>query len=119
MDDPPAGWLVVVDGPGKGKVLTIRYGMNSIGRDPGERISISFGDDQISRRAHASVTYDSRGRKFYVQQGGGTNLVYLEDEVVLTPKELPKFSHLLIGKTTLRFVPLCGELFDWREVTQH
>ena len=118
MDDPPAGWLVIVDGPGKGSVLTIGYGMNSIGRDEEERISIAFGDDQISRRAHAAVTYDSRGRKFYVQQGGGTNLVYLEDEVVLTPKELPEFSELYIGKTTLRFVALCGESFAWEESTQ-
>ena len=116
MNDPPSGWLVIVDGPGKGNVLTIRLGMNSIGRSGEERICLDFGDNLVSRRAHATVTYDTRGRKFYVQQGGGTNLVYLQDEVVLTPKELPAFSELLIGRTKLRFVPLCGESFDWQDL---
>ena len=118
MDDPPAGWLVIVKGPGKGNALTLGYGMNSIGRASGERVCLDFGDDRISRKGHASVTYDSRGRKFYVQQGGGTNLVYIEDEVILAPRELAPFTNLLVGETTLRFVPLCGESFDWADLSE-
>src|SRR5579863_6049785 len=31
-DDPVVGWVVVVDGPGKGNALPLGYGMNEIGR---------------------------------------------------------------------------------------
>ena len=114
MDDPVVGWLVVVDGPGKGRSLSLGYGTNSIGRAANERVSVNFGDDQISRKGHAVVTYDPRGRKFYLQQGGGTNLVYLNEEVVLAPIELPALAHVHVGNTILRFVPLCGGAFDWQ-----
>ena len=115
MDDPPAGWLVVVKGPGKGNALTLGYGTNSVGRSRDERVCLDFGDERISRKGHAVITYDSRGRKFYVQQGRGTNLVYMKDEVVLAPTLLLPFASLLIGDTTLRFVPLCGDAFDWQD----
>ena len=116
MDDPPAGWLVVVKGPGMGSVVTIGIGSNSIGRDPGERISLDFGDEHISREGHAVVTYDPRGKKFYIQHGGGKNLTYLNDEPVLAPSELTPDSVLVIGETTLRFVPLCGPEFNWEDL---
>ena len=113
MDDPPAGWLVVVRGPGQGNVLTVGHGANAIGREPDERIRIDFGDETISRRGHATVTYDPRGKTFYVQHGGGKNLTYLEDAPVLAPTKLPGFSRIQVGDTLLLFVPLCGERFDW------
>ena len=115
MDDPVVGWLVVVDGPGKGRSLSLGYGTNSIGRAANERVSVNFGDDQISRQGHAVVTYDPRGRKFYLQQGGGTNLVYLDEHVVLAPIELPPLAHIHVGNTILRFMPLCGDAFDWQD----
>jgi hypothetical protein len=116
-EDPVVGWLVIVNGKGKTKVLTLGYGMNSIGRNPDERISINFGDEEISRSQHAIITYDPRGRKFYVQHGGGKNLTYLADQPLLVPMELKGGEEILIGQTTLRFVPLCGEDFDWQQNT--
>lgn len=115
MDDPVVGWLVVVEGPGKGRAVPLGYGSNSIGRGATDRIKLDFGDEQISRSGHAVVTYDPRGRKFYVQHGGGTNLTYLGDQPVLAPAELPALSHIGIGHTVLRFVPLCGAEFDWQD----
>ena len=115
MDDPVVGWLVVVEGPGKGQAMQLGYGSNSLGRGATDRVKLDFGDDQISRSGHAVVTYDPRGRKFYVQHGGGTNLTYLGDQPVLTPTELPALSHINIGNTVLRFVPLCGAEFDWQD----
>ena len=115
MDDPVVGWLVVVEGPGKGRSVQLGYGSNSLGRGATDRVKLDFGDDQISRNGHAVVTYDPRGRKFYVQHGGGTNLTYLGDRPVLTPTELPALSHINIGNTVLRFVPLCGAEFDWQD----
>lgn len=115
LDDPVVGWLVIVGGPGKGKALQLGYGYNAIGRGETARVKLNFGDNQISRGGHTIVTYDSRGRKFYVQHGEGTNLTYLNDEPVLIPIELPPLSHISIGSTVLRFVPLCGDAFDWQD----
>lgn len=115
MDDPVVGWLVIVDGPGRGRAVQLGYGSNSLGRGATDRVKLDFGDDQISRNGHAVVTYDPRGRKFHVQHGGGVNLTYLGDQPVLTPTELPALSHVNIGNTVLRFVPLCGDEFDWQD----
>lgn len=115
MDDPVVGWLVVVEGPGKGRAVPLGYGSNSIGRGATDRIKLDFGDEQISRSGHAVVTYDPRGRQYYVQHGGGTNLTYLGDQPVLAPTALPALSHISIGHTELRFVPLCGAEFDWQD----
>ena len=115
MDDPVVGWLVIVEGPGKGRAVQLGYGSNSLGRGATDRVKLDFGDDQISRNGHAVVTYDPRGRKFYVQHGGGTNLTYLGDQPVLTPAELPPMGRIGIGNTVLRFVPFCGTEFDWQD----
>ena len=115
MDDPVVGWLVIVEGPGKGRAVQLGYGSNSLGRGATDRVKLDFGDDQISRNGHAVVTYDPRGRKFYVQHGGGTNLTYLGDQPVLTPAELPPKGRIGIGNTVLQFVPFCGTEFDWQD----
>jgi hypothetical protein len=115
LDDPVVGWLVVIDGPGKGQSLKIGYGQNSIGRSAGQRIRLDFGDEQISREAHAFVTYDPKGRKFYIQNGGGSNLIYMADQPVLVPTELVAHDELSLGKTVLRFIPFCGAGFDWQD----
>ena len=118
MDDPPVGWLVIVAGPGKGGVVTLGMGVNSMGRDRDQRVSLDFGDEMISRVNHGTITYDPRGRKFYVQHGGGTNLTYVDDEPVLAPRVLEPLMHLQIGNTVLRFVPLCGEEFSWDDKSE-
>ena len=68
----------------------------------------------MSRDQHATVTYDPRGKKFYVQQGSGTNLTYLDDEPVLAPTELAAGNDLTLGNTVVRFVPFCDAGFDWQ-----
>lgn len=111
--EPVVGWLVITDGPGRGQSLEIGYGMNSIGRDDSERISVDFGDEQISRKSHALLTYDTRGRKFYIQHGGGVNLTYVGDIPVLQTHELKGRDVISIGDTKLTFVPFCGSDFEW------
>ena len=113
MNDPPVGWLVIVDGPGKGHVATLGIGVNSIGRDPTERVPLGHGDQMMSRVNHGTITYDPKGRKFYVQHGGGKNLTYVDDEPVLAPREIEPLTQVQMGDTVLRFVPLCGAEFSW------
>jgi hypothetical protein len=111
--EPVVGWLVIIEGPGKGNFVKLGFGMNAIGRGSSSRVSIDFGDDQISRENHALLTYDSKGRKFYIQHGGGPNLTYLGDSPVLQPFELRGNEVISIGNTKLYFVPFCGADFNW------
>lgn len=117
MDDPVVGWLVIVDGPGRGASAPLGYGMNSVGRAPTERVQIDFGDDEVSRSQHCLVTYDPKSRKFFIQHGGGRNLTYIgsDEQPVLAPVELKPGEEISIGATKLRFVPFCSEGFDWND----
>jgi len=111
--DPVAGWVVVVQGPGRGAFRPLFVGMNSVGRDPTQRVCLSFGDETISREEHAFITYDEEQRRFYVQHGGKANLIRLGKQPVLVPVELKANDLIRLGRTTLRFVPCCGPEFSW------
>lgn len=116
--DPVAGWVVVVKGPGRGSFSPVFVGMNSVGREPTQRVSLSFGDDSISREEHAFITYDEEDRRFYLQHGGKSNLVRLGSQPVLSPTELQANDLIRIGRTTLLFVPCCGPDFSWNDEVQ-
>ena len=116
MSDPPVGWLVVVAGPGKGEVATLGLGVNTIGRDSAvNRVPIDHGDDMISRTNHGAIVYDDHNRQFWIRHGDGTNLTYVDDEPVLEARRLDPLTHIRMGNTVLRFVPLCGESFAWSD----
>jgi hypothetical protein len=116
LQNPVAGWLVVISGPGVGQVLSIGYGVNPLGRDVTQKLFLDHGDERISRREHALLTYDSAARNFYLQHGGGTSLTYLNNEALLTPTKLSAGDQVRVGDTLLRFVPLCSEEFDWEDI---
>src|SRR5262249_52897673 len=113
--DPGSGWVVGGKGPGRGAFRPLFVGMNSVGRDAGQRVCLSFGDDAISREEHAFITYDDEQRRFYVQHGGKANLVRLGKKPVLIPTELNANDLIRLGRTTLRFVPCCGADFSWTD----
>jgi len=115
MADPVIGWLVIVQGAGQGHALKLGYGQNSVGRSDSERVCINFGDNEISREQHCIITYDPRGRKYYISNGNGTNLAYLNDAPVMAPTELTGSELISLGQTTCRFIPLCGKDFDWQD----
>jgi len=112
-DDPVAGFLVVIEGPGRGAVYTLGFGMNSIGRLSSQRVSLNHSDHGISRENHCVVTFDAAAGKFYLQPGDGRKLTYLENEPVLAPTRLTTGNHIRLGNTVLRFVALCGDDFSW------
>lgn len=113
--EPVVGWLVVIDGPGRGQSLKLGYGVNTIGRGPDSRVSLDFGDEEISRQGHAMLTYDTKGRKFYIQHGGAANLTYLGDAPVLQPFEIKGREIIGMGNTKLTFIPFCGPDFEWED----
>ena len=112
------GWLAVVKGPGMGRAIEVGYGRNSIGRADDQRCRLDFGDEEISRVSHAYIVYDGKNRKFFVTPGDGKNLTYLAGVPVLMPVELQGGENIAMGKTVVRFVPLCGPAFDWEEGVQ-
>ena len=110
------GWLVVIEGPGKGKDLRLSYGYNSIGRSSDMAVSLDFGadsDSSISRKDHAFIAYEPNGKTFHLSHGSGKNLVYLNDQFIMAPSQLKAHDIIRIGSTVLLFVPLCGAQFDW------
>lgn len=114
---PVVGWLVVEKGPGKGNFRPVYPGSNTIGRSPTQRIPIDFGDDSISGEKQAYLIYDGRKRQFQIAPNlEKSNLAYLNDSAVLANTEIKAKDRLTIGQTTLLFMPLCGEDFDWADV---
>lgn len=116
MDDPPTGWLVVVRGPGQGQVLTLGNGMNPIGRSAGSRVRLDFGDDSVSRDNHARLIYEPRQRRWLLNHGDGTNLTYLNGDLVVGTAEVESGGEIQIGDTILRFQAFCSTEFDWSDV---
>jgi len=113
----PVGWLVVVEGVGRGSAFTLFQGVSTIGRGEKQTVRLDFGDNSISREAHASIAYDARQQGFYIGHGGKTNIVRRNDRPVLCTEEIAAGDHITIGETTLRFVPFCGPDFSWEQKT--
>lgn len=116
MADPPTGWLVVVGGPGQGRVLTLGNGMNAVGRSEESRVRLDFGDDNVSRANHARLIYEPRTRRWLLSHGDGTNLTYLNGEVVVSVVEIESGAEIQIGATTMRFQAFCSKAFDWSDL---
>ena len=109
----PTGWIVVVDGPGRGAAFALSPGVAQIGRGEDQTICLDFGDTSISRQNHAALAYDSEQRRHYLGHGGKSNLVRLNDRPVLSTEELHNGDLIRIGETTLRFVAFCDGDFAW------
>ena len=110
VQDPVAGWLVATVGPLRGQDFRVPLGRSSFGRDPSCRICI-VGDPSVS--SHQGYINYSRNRRFMVSPGEGSSLLYVNGAEVLSPIELHAYDVIEIGKTTMAFIPFCGEQFDW------
>ena len=108
------GWLVIIEGHGRGKYRPIYYGNNPIGRDPSQRISLDFGDTAISATEQAFIRYDIDSRSFmFVPNLSKTNIVTHNNDKPMTPVRLEPSDIIGIGNTKLQFIPFCGPDFDW------
>jgi hypothetical protein len=109
----PVGWLVVIEGPGRGHAFPLRPGVSQIGRGEEQTVPLDFGDTAISREHHALVAYDDEERRFYVGHGGKANLVRLNGKPLLSTEPMQHGDVLRLGETTLMLAALCGPEFDW------
>ncbi len=111
----PVGWVVVTDGPGRGESFALYSGMSQIGRGEDQTVQLDFGDNAISRTNHAAIVYDAETHKFLLGHGGKSNIVRLNDAPVVSTEPLADGDSIKIGDTTLRFVGLCNETFNWSD----
>ena len=111
----PVGWIVVIDGPGRGESFSLASGLNQIGRGEEQQVRLDFGDDTISRENHASIAFDEESRTCYLGHGGKSNLVRRNGRPVLSTEELGDGDVIRVGETTLKFKALCGADFSWSD----
>ena len=110
--DPVVGWLVCVAGPERGADFRLRGEKNYIGRANTMDVCIAR-DETVSRENHAAVSYNPKKKTFKILPGEGRGLVYLNGDEVDGPMDIRHGDKIELGQTSLMFVPLCGEEFDW------
>ena len=121
-----AGMNMSVDEDGDSKTLPMGYSAqpaasaqvfsqsdkNYIGRS--EKMDICVrGDETISRENHAVVSYDSIDKIYYFSPGEGRNIVRHNGKAIFQTVELNIYDRVVVGKTELVFMPLCGNDFEW------
>lgn len=109
-----AGWLVCVSGKYKGRAFVCEEGRNRIGNDMSYEISLTM-EPSVTREVHAYLIYEPKNSVFYLENGIGNGLVYLNDEILFSHNKLEAYDKIQIGKVTFVFVPLCGDKFKWED----
>ena len=69
---------LAIEGPGKGSVLTLGVGLNSIGRGDEARVPIPFSDNEISRGKAVVIAYDKKNNQYFLLPGDGKTIAYVE-----------------------------------------
>ena len=111
--NPVVGWIVCIEGVERGQDYQIKSERNFIGRSEDMHISIS-GDQKISRRNHAIISYNPKERNFVMIPGTDTTgIVYVNGEAVYSPTELASYDVIEMGASKFIFIPLCGQHFEW------
>lgn len=109
---PVRGWLVIIDGEKCGLDFRVHTGKNTIGRSKANDICFDF-DDSISKENNVSIIYDDRNNMFFAQSGEGKNNVYINNQLLLDPKQIKDNDVIEIGKTKLVFRALCNDTFNY------
>ena len=112
---PVCGWLVCIEGPRMGRDYKIKNGKNFVGRGDDMDIQL-LGDNEISRKNHTIIVYDSKKRNTVILPGDAAGIAYLNQEAVYVPTELMPYDVIELGRSKFVFVPFCGENFEWNDV---
>lgn len=117
VSTPCTGWVVALNGVHLGQDFRLKVGKNFIGRDLSMDIVLDE-DKSVSRNKHAIVVYEPKQHLYLVQPGESSELVYLNNNVVLNPMQLKAYDIITVGEVDLLFIPLCGEKFNWTDMLQ-
>ena len=108
-----AGWLMIIDGEGQGRLFGVSLGRNKVGRGAENEIQIDNGDSAISKSNHVTLAADPKTQRYYLIPGDSTNLAYVSDEPLLQPVEIEDKAVIQLGGTTLTFIQVFGNYVDW------
>ena len=111
-EGPVTGWLVVTDGPARGRDLRLGIGRSFLGLDAAAA-PVTLSPDAPLGARQATVVYDAETDAFTLLPGSSQELCYLGDTALLEPQELAGEETLRLGAATLKFVPFCGPDFSW------
>ena len=75
-----------------------------------------LGDNEINRKNHTIIVYDSKKLNTMILPGDSSGLAYLNDEPVYLPTELKPYDTVSMGNSRFLFIPLCGTNFSWEDV---
>lgn len=114
VSTPCTGWVIALDGNHLGEDFRLKVGKNFVGRDSSMDIAL-VGDKSVSRNKHAILVYEPKQHLYLVQPGESSELVYLNNEVVLSPMKLEAYDVITVGEVKLLFMPLCGAKFNWTD----
>ena len=110
---PVTGWLVCITGEERGQDYRLHVGKNFIGRSPSMDVILTD-DKKISREKHCAVIYEPKRNLFYLSAEGG-NLVYLNDTLAESSRQLNEGDRITVGDTTFIFIPFCRGERKWDE----
>lgn len=110
---PVTGWLVVLDGPARGRDLRLGVGRTLLGADNAGQPATLSADAPLSARL-AQLVYDPAEGSFTLLPGTAQELAYLEGKAVLEPRVLQGGEELRLLEHMLKFVPFCGT-FRWEK----
>ena len=111
-DGPVTGWLVVLDGPARGRDLRLGVGRTFLGLDQAAA-PVTLSPDAPLGARQAAVAYDAATGAFTLLPGSSQQLCYLNGKALLEPQPVAGGEELKLGDATLRFVPFCDSRFRW------
>lgn len=111
----PVGWILVVNGPGRGESFPLINGLSTIGRGADQIVRLDFGDAAVSRSSHAAIAFEQKKKTFVLGHGNKANIVRLNDTPVISNEEVKNGDLIRVGETTLRLVTLVSKDFDWAD----
>ncbi len=104
------GWLVGINGAGRGESFPVRMGRNVIGRD--RKSDIVIHDDQASSH-HADLVFRPEEKRFILMDHNSTNGTYVNEAEIEPRRDLAPKDVIRIGSQRFIFTPLCHEGFHW------
>jgi hypothetical protein len=102
-DSNTLAWLSVIEGAGRGHSFPLGSGSFQIGRGDGQDVQLDFGDNAISRKAHAAIAYYGSQRGFLLRDGLKPNPVLLNGRALQEETFLKNGDRIRLGETTLQF----------------
>lgn len=114
----PVGWLICIEGPDFGKSFPLYDGKNTIGRL--ETMDVVLKNDiAVSRNEHAWIEYREEDRSFIIGLGENRKMVYINDDLVMRPKQVMKNDEIYLGDSILMLIPCCDDMFSWDSAAKH